>query len=360
MPLPPLPDLPDDDPIAALRIMRAYVRALVMTFPVYLLLVGTAVFLILVFALGCLFFGFDNSLSWGADFVPFTFGVISVLVTVKTLRDEHHNIVIAFVLFLGLAGTVVIHYSKARADRQNHEQIEKLGVKIDFVGGQNNQLLTAYLAKPAITSQEAEMERRQAIEKALRSEYVLNHDNVSPGLLAGTEFPPPDWMNKRLAELGEKWKVADTPSARPQPPIQIVQAEKSRVEFSFIPVKISTWPILEQTLPVIDGAVNVKLTFIPREHTAKALRLWLRLCDGCSYKSEPARFQAVEGRDVPTERLLVAGDCLPNSAYSDISFSVIPPSLQTRGFTLGLFYGCDNCEPVNSDTPTIMTVLFAR
>jgi hypothetical protein len=62
------------------------------------------------------------------------------------------------------------------------------------------------LLKPAPpNAQAAEVDRRQNIEKALRGEYILSHDNVSPDVLAGTEFPPADWMNRRLRELGENW-----------------------------------------------------------------------------------------------------------------------------------------------------------
>jgi hypothetical protein len=307
------------------------------------------------------FANLESLVSWSAEFVPMAFVVVGIVLSVKKLREEHHFAAISLLVIVGVLGTIVLHLSRTHTEAVHAKEIGELRTRMDTVRDQNGQLLQAFLAKPVLSSQQAEMERRQNIQKVLRGEYILSHENVSPGLLAGTEFPPAEWMNKRLQDLGEKWKMADKPTPRAQPPIQIAQQpEKSYVEFSFLPVKISTWPIHEQTLPVVDGVVNVKLTFIPREHTAKGLRLWLRLCDGCSYKSEPARFQAVEGRDVPTERLLIAGDCLPNSAYSDISFSVNPPSLQTRGFTLGLFYGCDNCEPVNSDTPTILTVLFAR
>lgn len=224
LPFPPFPDLPDDNPLVALRNLRSFVRDVVGSVFFPLLLAATMVALLVSFALGCLFFGFDTSLSWAVDLVPFTFAVISVFVSVKKLRDEHHNIVIVFVLFLGLAGTVIIHYSKARADTQHYEEMDKLDKKLDSVGRQNGQLLSAVL-KPALTSGEAEILRKQNIEKALTSEYILSHDNLSPGLLAGTEFAPADWMNKRLHDLGEKWTVSPpSPStvtintAKPEPP----------------------------------------------------------------------------------------------------------------------------------------------
>jgi hypothetical protein len=354
---PPFPVLPDDDPLIALRNLRSYIRQIVSVAPVFLVLAGTIVFPICLFAFASVFLSFDTALSWAADLVPFTFAVISVAVSVKTLRDEHHNIVILFVLFLGLAGTVVIHYTKARADKQHHDENAELNTKIGFVSNQNNQLLGAYLAKPAITSQEAEMERMQGIEKALRSEYVLRHDNISPGLLAGTEFPPADWMNRRLQELGEKWKVTDNPAAPPRSPIQIIQTEKSRVEFSFEPVNTRNWPRLTDTLPrEIDGAVHVRLTFIAKDHTAKNLRVWLRLCRECTYGREPEGFKALKDLNEPTERMLIVGDFLPGVAYSPtVDFTVVVAP-RFSAFPLALLFGCDNCDQVDADKPQQLTV----
>jgi hypothetical protein len=206
MPLPQFPTVPDDNPILAVRVIREYVRALTGSLSVYLILAITIVAPVVVFAGASLIFGFNWSLAWASDLVPFTFAVISVGVSVKALRDEHSNIVIVFVLFLGLAGTVIIHYSKVRAYKEHHAELDKLESKVDAVGNQNSKLLDAFIGK-SLTPQEAETERRQNIQKALRSEYILSHDNISQGLLAGTEFPPAEWTNKRLKELGEKWVV---------------------------------------------------------------------------------------------------------------------------------------------------------
>lgn len=60
---------------------------------------------------------------------------------------------------------------------------------------------------PPEPSLQAEAVRRRQLLKTLSREYILSHDNLSPALLAGTEWPPLDWMNKRLKELGENWSV---------------------------------------------------------------------------------------------------------------------------------------------------------
>ena len=48
-----------------------------------------------------------------------------------------------------------------------------------------------------------ELDRRRTLLHTLLREYILSHDNISPALMAGTEWPPLDWMNKRLSELGD-------------------------------------------------------------------------------------------------------------------------------------------------------------
>jgi hypothetical protein len=61
------------------------------------------------------------------------------------------------------------------------------------------------------TSEETaeEKTRRWNLLEKLRHEYILSHDNLSPALVAGTEKPPNDWVNRRLAKLGEKWILSD-------------------------------------------------------------------------------------------------------------------------------------------------------
>jgi hypothetical protein len=63
------------------------------------------------------------------------------------------------------------------------------------------------IAHPAPQQSELETSRRKSVVAKLRQEYVFSHDGLSPALLAGTEPVPPDWMNKRLEQMGESWRV---------------------------------------------------------------------------------------------------------------------------------------------------------
>ncbi|MFZ1008805.1 MAG: hypothetical protein WAN65_18345 [Candidatus Sulfotelmatobacter sp.] len=227
MPFPPFPALPDDDPLGSLKTFRDYIKAIANYMRPYQLLGASVAIPILAFAIGYLLLGFESALSWASDLVPLSFAVISVFVSVKTLRDKHQTAAIAFVLVLGFLGTLIMHSSRVHTEREHHSEMTQLGQKVEAVGAQNSQLLTAFLAKPPLTSQEVEMERRENIQKALRGEYILSHDNVSPGLLAGTEFPPADWTNRRLQELGEKWTVSETAKTLSATPV----TPRSYIEF---------------------------------------------------------------------------------------------------------------------------------
>jgi hypothetical protein len=124
---------------------------------------------------------------------------------VKKFRDEHQAAVIAVIVIVGILGTVVLHLSRIRDQNTHMKEISGLRERMDSWQKQNTDLLKSLLKPAPPNAQAAEVDRRQNIEKALRGKYILSHDNVSPDVLAGTEFPPADWMNQRLRELGENW-----------------------------------------------------------------------------------------------------------------------------------------------------------
>jgi hypothetical protein len=52
-----------------------------------------------------------------------------------------------------------------------------------------------------------ELGHRSDLLARLRQEFILSHDNISPAMAAGLENPPTDWINQRLEQLGETWRV---------------------------------------------------------------------------------------------------------------------------------------------------------
>ena len=113
----------------------------------------------------------------------------------------------------------------------------------------------------------------------------------------------------------------------------------------------STFPITEITSPVENGAVEVSLSFEVLDHTAKNLRVWLRLCKDCKYGREPQGFLSLNGHTEPSERMLLVGDFLPGQIFSPITtFSVLVPPPPFDTFVIPLVYGCENCDIGDFDT----------
>jgi hypothetical protein len=135
--------------------------------------------------------------------------------------------------------------------------------------------------------------------------------------------------------------------------------EKVSYEASFWPVNTTSWPIHEESLPAVNGVVTFTFTIRVEGGMAKQTKLWLRLCKGCKYAKEPPGFQNLmpqgDTAGDPTERMLSIGDFLPNIAYAPITVDVVPVPGQ-RGFLIGVLLGCEDCDPVDSDKPQILTV----
>ncbi len=62
---------------------------------------------------------------------------------------------------------------------------------------------------PPVDAKAQEIQRRYEVLTRLRDEYVLTRTGVSAGLLERKEYPPPEWINQRLRELGETWRFED-------------------------------------------------------------------------------------------------------------------------------------------------------
>jgi len=54
--------------------------------------------------------------------------------------------------------------------------------------------------------EDAELNRRRAILAKLRAKYILSHDGISSGMLAGLDPLPKEWVERELRALGEKWR----------------------------------------------------------------------------------------------------------------------------------------------------------
>ncbi len=210
-PFPAMPEIPDDDPPAALRLLWRYLQAVFrhVSIPKAALIV-TPLVGVAIGAAYC-FLGLDQTLSWLSDFVPMSIALVGIIMSYKQPREKNHLAATTVLILAGVVGTGVLHWSRARDYAAHKAEVGGLNGKMDTVRNQNIEILlqlSGFRSATPQTPQAAEVERRSNIQKVLRGEYILSHENISAGLLAGTELPPAEWMNKRLAELGEKWTVA--------------------------------------------------------------------------------------------------------------------------------------------------------
>jgi hypothetical protein len=60
--------------------------------------------------------------------------------------------------------------------------------------------------RTAQAASQAELQHRRQVLAQLRQLYVLSHDGLTPGMLAGTDPLPKQWTEEKLKERGETWR----------------------------------------------------------------------------------------------------------------------------------------------------------
>jgi uncharacterized membrane protein YhaH (DUF805 family) len=347
VPIPVFPNLPENDPVEALKLCRNYFRDLVNYFSPLKVATGILAIPSLLVVVAYLIFGFDPVLSWSSDFVPLALTLAGIVLTLKKLRDQHHTAVIALLLVVGAFGTVVLHLSRTRTETAHANEISGLRDRMEAWQIQNGLLLNAFLVKPPQTSQVAELERRQNIEKVLRGEYILSHEHVSPGLLAGTEYPPTEWMNKRLHELGETWAVT-APSLRiTAAPLRPAKAQLTAMFTPPLERDYDAPPLRVITAKLIEGKVTLGISIRGSgDTTAHNVSVWTRICIGCKYAKEPSGLGValfVAGTE-PADREWKFAQVYPGVAAPTMTIDVIPPE-NASAFNIGVSWACDECGP---------------
>lgn len=83
-----------------------------------------------------------------------------------------------------------------------------------------------------------EVQRRGEVLRRLRQEYILSHDDLSPGMIAGTGPLPQDWLERRLREMGETWEPKAEQSE--QQPSKAQPAQKP-------PLLVHQWSLSRRT-----------------------------------------------------------------------------------------------------------------
>jgi len=115
---------------------------------------------------------------------------------------------------VGPDGERLLSFETYLSDEGDHRYVAKFALLIKMKAGQmeiHTQQLGSViedwkaLGSKSPTAQEAA--QRVMLLERLRREYILSHDGISPALAAGTELPPQDWINGRLHELGQNWRI---------------------------------------------------------------------------------------------------------------------------------------------------------
>ncbi|MGA2607097.1 MAG: hypothetical protein ABSH01_06520 [Terriglobia bacterium] len=134
---------------------------------------------------------------------------------------EHGKKKVAFLFVLvGLPGLVLIGLSAYRVSQPQRDiatRISKISAQLQnlhaaapqhFFVGLGEDLKSGKSTSTIKVIPDSEYQRRYKILNALRIEYILSNRDFRPTLVAGIEWPPLEWINHRLANLGETWTAA--------------------------------------------------------------------------------------------------------------------------------------------------------
>jgi hypothetical protein len=159
--------------------------------------------------------------------VPFAMAAYGGHVAAEGVADSKRRRSIKAKFWIGcVVGVVLAFFQQYRSltnDAVTKSKTEK--VESAILG----QLSTLHDKGSPLTANEVEAKRRSDILTALRSQYVLQHDNLPEGILDGTEPLPADWVNEKLHDLKEDWAVS-TPEPKPG-----ISRPKTYVVFSGAP-----------------------------------------------------------------------------------------------------------------------------
>lgn len=198
----------------------------------------------------------------------------------------------------------------------------------------------------------------------LRNKYILSHQMVSSDLLAGTAFPPAQWMNEQLKELGEKWlfaepsvamRTAETPVGKSLASMRSSEA-RARLQFQFYSDDPDAAP-QQISVPVHDLRVSLDISVKSvGDVAAKNGFIWYRICRACEWATEPAGFSAPVS-ETPFDREKHFVELPPNVALEKSTLEIMPPLFpKVAKFSIAAYYSCDDCPPIDFKKPQLLEV----
>jgi len=227
---------------------------------------------------------------------------------------------------------------------------DQLNGRLATVYSDSETILHAVVSNKTMT----EGDRRANIEKILRDQYIATHDAIDPAILAGG-LPPSDWMNEKLAALGERWTVAE-PKSTPPYFKEGSQPEPAKLVFTLWDDHASlVAPVLSQVVDAdADGNYPVSFSFGDKSSTAaENIDAWIEICKACSFVTEPPGFMKTSGSEEQSRHISLP---LQNSFVNigKVSFKVKAPP-DGVSFQISFHYACKNCGKV---APNQIATLF--
>jgi len=134
--------------------------------------------------------------------------------TVKNL-EKKPRVRVMLVAFFVLFSFFAIVVNAVKSEDQDHKDAIQTQ-RVDVVMKSVANIQDALRHKATMLT---EAERIQHLTSALRDEFIMTHNPVDPEVLAGSKLPPADWMNERLAERGETYRVSEPRNERITPTI---------------------------------------------------------------------------------------------------------------------------------------------
>lgn len=270
--------------------------------------------------------------------------------TVKSLETHKTKRLILIVFFFGFGLLAIIVNAVDREDQEHKDDVQgtRLGVVLSSVGRIEDKLSPK---QTALT----EAERRKTLAEVLRDEYVLETDPIDPAVLDGKADPPQEWMNSKLREKGETWKVTETIK---RPPVQQIapKTELATVQGEFYDDTANAPPKLDLTVAQEGLVVIAPVTFRAIENVpAKNGIVWLRICDECAWVVEPDGF--TRNPKLARDRMLSFQTLLPNVLYPEIDMHIrVPIFVKASTISISFYYSCENCAPVDSTKPQVLSL----
>jgi hypothetical protein len=314
------------------------------------------VFILLIVAVLWRHFGTNASLPILADATPILLSIVGVVMSYIQPKKETHRFTTFVLIVAGLVGSAILSANRIKSENAHRIEVIGLGNKMDTVRDQNVKLSNFLLTSKG---QLTEADRRRGIETVLRNEYILSHDPIDPDIISGSKMPPTSWLNSRLSEMGEKWKVIEGVPEQRQVSIERVSdvPKIAHVGFSFYQDNMAANGLTTRNEAVIqDNQLSfsigaIVLGDVPAEH----LQIWIRECNGCAWQSSlPANFAPVD-EDKPSDRTIALPEMLPNVSTPKWNFTIrLPIFPKTTVVPVACYYACTNCPPVDWKKPQLL------